>query len=246
MSGVELRLRKHRNLWECKPSLRAIYTDYHRRLITAVLQGEPLLEIGGGSGNLKDLMPNAISIDLVESPWTGICCDAHSMPFSDGYFSGIIMLDVLHHLARPAVFFDEVTRVLRPGGRLAMIEPSITPFSWPFYKFFHEEPVNMFVDPLANQAPEVEKDPFCSNQALPTLLFGRKRFRRCFELKFPELKIIKRYNFSLFAYPLSGGFKRWSLMPRSLVNQVLDMEEFLNPLLGFVFGFRIAVILERV
>ena len=137
----------------------------------------------------------------------------HQLPFNAGAFGGIAMLDVLHHLARPAAFFDEAARVLRPGGRLVMIEPGITPFSWPFYQFLHQEPVDMSVDPLADQPPEVAEDPFLSNQAIPTLLFRRRRRRLQFAARHPEFRVSDVQTFSLFAYPLSGGFKRWSLLP---------------------------------
>lgn len=37
------------------------------------------------------------------------------------------MIDVLHHLAKPKLFFGEARRILEPGGRLIMIEPAVTP-----------------------------------------------------------------------------------------------------------------------
>ena len=118
MTAADPRLREHRDVWDRKPGLRAVYADYHIRLLDAVPNG-PILEIGGGSGNFRDIAPNAISVDLAASPWVDVCCDAHELPFLDGAFSGIVMLDVLHHLARPAAFFAEAARALRPGGRLA-------------------------------------------------------------------------------------------------------------------------------
>ena len=160
MTSVDPRLNEHREVWERKPGVRAIYADYHRRLLDPLPSGEPLLEIGGGSGNLWETSPDIVSVDLLASPWVDVACDAHQLPFNAGAFGGIAMLDVLHHLARLAAFFDEAARVFLPGGRLVMIEPGITPFSWPFYQFLHQEPVDMSVDPAADQPPEVAEDPF--------------------------------------------------------------------------------------
>lgn len=246
MSDVDPRLQEHRDVWERKPGLRLIYTDYHRRLLAAMAEHGPILEIGGGSGNFSETSPNVISVDLVESPWIDVACDAHELPFGDGAFGGIAMLDVLHHLARPAVFFEEACRVLRPGGRLAMIEPGITPGSWPFYHFLHQEPVDMSVDPIADQPAEVALDPFLSNQGIPTLLFDRKRHRARFEAQFPNFRIVEQLKFSLFAYPLSGGFKRWSLLPKCATVPLLQLERLLSPVFGPVFGFRISIVLERI
>lgn len=245
MTAVDPRLEEHREVWERKPGLRAIYADYHRRLLAPLPEGASILEIGGGSGNLSEISSDIISVDLLASPWVDLACDAHELPFRDGAFGGIAMLDVLHHLARPAVFFAEAARVLRPRGRLVMIEPGITPFSWPFYQFLHQEPVDMSVDPLADQPAAVAEDPFLSNQGIPTLLFRRGRHRTRFETQHPEFRIADDECFSLFAYPLSGGFKRWSLLPASIAEPLLEAEECLSPLLGPVLGFRLSVTLER-
>ncbi len=170
--------------------------------------GEPILEIGGGSGNLSEASAEIISTDLIASPWADIACDAHMLPFRDNAFGGIVLLDILHHLARPAIFFDEVARVLRSGGRLAMVEPAITPLSRLFYNFLHQKPLDMSVDPLADQSEELERYPFCPIKPLQHY-FRRKRHRLCFGTRYPEFKIVGRHTFSLFAYPLSGGFKYW-------------------------------------
>ncbi len=242
---VDPRLREQREVWEKKPVLQKIYADYHRRMLAALPAGEPILEVGGGSGNLAEQALDVVSIDLMASPWIDVACDAHQLPFADGSFGGIAMLDVLHHLASPTTFFDEAFRVLRPGGRMALIEPGITPLSWLFYHFLHQEPVDMSVDPLADQPEAVKADPFQSNQAVPTLLFARARYRAQFAIRFPDLKIIDRHWLSFLAYPLSGGFKRWSLLPSCAAQPLLNLEEFARPLLGPLSAFRLAIVLEK-
>ncbi|HET9851863.1 MAG TPA: methyltransferase domain-containing protein [Candidatus Limnocylindrales bacterium] len=47
--------------------------------------------------------------------------DAEVLPFADGVFDAIVSNFVVHHLARPALVFREVSRVLAPGGRFAFI-----------------------------------------------------------------------------------------------------------------------------
>ena len=48
----------------------------------------------------------------------------HSLPFADGEFDAVLMLDLLHHLDDVERGLDEALRVLRPGGRLLVFEPN--------------------------------------------------------------------------------------------------------------------------
>src|SRR5207253_869867 len=82
----------------------------------------------------------------------------------------MVMVDVLHHIEFPAVFFREVSRALRQGGRAIMVEPAITWGSTLFYRLIHHEPVRMSADPLAEGTPNPQRDPYDSNQAIPTLI----------------------------------------------------------------------------
>jgi SAM-dependent methyltransferase len=55
-------------------------------------------------------------------------------PFAAASFDNIATFDVLHHLERPRLFFQEAERVLRLGGRIVMVEPAITPLNGLFYR----------------------------------------------------------------------------------------------------------------
>jgi hypothetical protein len=98
-------------------------------------------------------------------------------------------------------------------------------------------------DPLAAGTPDPRRDPFDSNQAVPTLLAGRHRRR--FERDFPGLRLVHTEHLSLLAYPLSGGFRPWCLLPRRLVGPILRAEQWLAPALGRLLGFRLLLVYER-
>ncbi|MGE0611966.1 MAG: class I SAM-dependent methyltransferase [Hyphomicrobiales bacterium] len=250
MAGVgggapDPRLVEHRRIWDEKPVLRAIYADYHRRLLDACPPG-PLLDIGGGSAHLKAFRPDAVSVDILPFAGIDVACDAHSLPFPDGHFAGIVMLDVLHHLDRPVDFLKEAARVLRPGGALAMIEPGMSAVSYPFFRYLHQEPAEMSADPFAPLSrPGAGKDPFDSNQAIPTLLFARAGNRRRLLDVVPELEPVQTDWLSLVAYPLSGGFKDWCLLPASLAGPLIALEGKLPGAVRRLCGFRLFVTLRR-
>jgi SAM-dependent methyltransferase len=239
---VDDRLIEHGRQWRKKPALRDIYLDLYRRMAAQLVPGQTL-EIGGGSGVFKEFAPDTISTDILTAPWLDVVADAQTLPFAPESFSNIVMFDVLHHIEFPRKFFAEALRVLKPGGRIIMVEPGISPLSWPFYTFLHPEPVRMGDDPLVDGAADPNRDAFDANQAIPTLLFGRERLR--FADAFPRLKLVAKDWLSLWAYPLSGGFKPWSLIPHALVKPVLRLESAVAPVLGPVMGFRLLVALEK-
>jgi SAM-dependent methyltransferase len=235
-------LTDHRETWQKKPVLKAIYQDFYDRIVSHATSGTTL-EIGGGTGNLKEYLPQVITTDIVSSPWLDCVCDAQALPLSDSTISNIVAIDVLHHIERPIRFFKEALRLLRPGGRIILLDPAITPLSWFFYHFIHEEPVLLKSDPLEDGPLSPDRKPFDANQAIPTLLFGK--YKEAFSLKFPELQIVENSFMSLWSYPLSGGFKPWSMIPSFAVKPLLAFEKKVEPFLGSILGFRLLIVLEK-
>jgi SAM-dependent methyltransferase len=171
-------------IWDRKPALRALYNDFYDRVALACVPGLTV-EIGGGIGNLKQRLPSVIATDIQFAPWLDCVADAQHLPLADSTVSNIVMVDVLHHIEFPAVFFREASRVLRPGGRAIMLEPAITWGSTLFYHLLHHELTQMSADPLAEGTPSPERNPYDSNQAIPTLIATRDRER--FSRMFPAL-----------------------------------------------------------
>jgi len=234
----------HRGVWEQKETIRLLYRDFHRRLLDSCPAGR-VLDIGGGTAHIKDVRPDIVSTDILLFPGIDVVADAHQLPFPDESFMGVVMLDVLHHLERPIEFLEEASRVLKPGGRLAMIEPAMTTLARRFYDYFHAEPVDMDADPFADVAINPDRDPFDANQAIPTLLFATSAARGRVEEVIPSLRVRSVKWLSLFAYPMSGGFQSWSLMPAALVGPLLAFEEKVPEAVRRQIAFRMMVVLER-
>ena len=234
----------YRAIWQSKPVLREVYQGWYQRM-AALCRAGWTLEIGGGSGNLKAFAPDVVSTDVLAADWLDAVCDAQRLPFADDSFDNIVMLDVLHHLERPVRFFEDASRVLKSGGRVVMLEPGITPVSNLFYRAFHHEPVDMAVDPFADGPIDQARDPYDSNQAIPTLLFGKALYREAFEGRFADLTVARADWLALIIYPLSGGFRPWSLVPAALVRPLSRLEDALALLFGSVFAFRLLVVLEK-
>lgn len=235
-------LANYRKSWDSKPVLRTIYSDYFSRLAAHCIPGRTL-EIGGGIGNLKELLPDVVSSDIQISGNLDMVADAQCLPVRDHAFANIVMLDVLHHLEFPVRFLKDAARVLEPKGRIVMIEPAITLGSTLFYRFIHHEPVCMSVDPLLEGDPDPHRDPYDSNQAIPTLLATKYRSKQ--REIVPELNLKQTEWFSFVAYPMSGGFKRWSLISDAMARRLLKLESRLERPLGRHFGFRLLSVFEK-
>jgi SAM-dependent methyltransferase len=235
-------LEYYRQAWRKKAPLRRVYNDIYDRIAYFCVPGVTV-EIGGGIGQFKQRFPDLIATDIQLGPGLDLVADAQKLPFADGSISNIVMLDVVHHVEYPVLFLRETERVLRPGGRCIMVEPAITYGSSFFYRFVHQEPVRMRVDPFAEGLPSTDRDPYDSNQAIPTLLVTRHRAR--LPEKLPSLSIHEVQWFSFLAYPLSGGFKSWSLLTDGIARRLLGLEKSIEHFLGSTLGFRVLIVLEK-
>lgn len=235
-------LDQYRLAWDRKPLLRRVYNDIYDRIAAGCVNGTTL-EIGGGIGQFKKRFPDVIATDIQSAPWLDVVTDAQTLPFAAGSISNIVMVDVLHHIEFPLLFLREAERVLRPGGRLVMAEPAITWGSTLFYRLLHQEPVRMSADPLTIGKPDTKRDPYESNQAIPTLLVSRERKRLAQTL--PGFRIARTDWFSFWVYPLSGGFKSWSLLPDFAGRLILELEKKLEPALGRILAFRLLTVMEK-
>ena len=241
LGGATNVLLEQARAWREKPSLRAIYASYFKMVFHHCVPGNTL-EIGAGSGGLKGSGYKVVSTDIEKRPAVDIVSDAQSLPFADSSFNNIVAIDVFHHLERPIRFLREARRVLGSKGRLVMLEPGITPVSHWFYRRFHSEPVVMGADVLADGPVDRRRDPFAANQAFATLLVTR--FREELQATVPRMNIRSYRWLGSLAYPLSGGFQDWCLVPQALTRPVLALESMIDSVLGRWLGFRILVILE--
>jgi len=239
------RFRRHREAWDANPALRALYAEWYGRIGAALPPPElgPRIELGSGPGFARGFIPALELTDVVAAPWHDRELSADALGSADGSVGALVLFDVLHHLSSPRRFFDEAVRVLRPSGRIVLCEPLISPLSYPVYKFLHEEPLAMGVDPLAPAATGDARDPFDSNQAIPSLLFGRGR--RVFGEAFPALEVRSVARLSGPSYPASGGFSRRPLLPQPLWSALHALEGRLPEAAFRLIGFRIFVVVEK-
>src|SRR5262249_45174681 len=143
--GLEL-LADHRRIWTAKPVLADVYSVWFEALLGALDSSHRrVLEPGAGPGFFADYARRHrpeltwISADVLAAPWNDVAADGLRMPFRTSALDAILAVDLVHHLARPGLFFAEAARVLAPGGRVSVVEPWVTPLSYPIYRWLHQE-----------------------------------------------------------------------------------------------------------
>jgi demethylmenaquinone methyltransferase/2-methoxy-6-polyprenyl-1,4-benzoquinol methylase len=95
--------------------------------------GPKLLDIGGGTGNYtaaltedgwRPLVLDRSEQMLAHAEAKGLAtvpADATELPFAEETFDAAMLVSMLHHVDEPAQALAEAKRVLRPGGRLAVM-----------------------------------------------------------------------------------------------------------------------------
>ena len=238
-------LNKHREIWKSKKMLRDIYTEWYIKIINNLsdVPGKTL-ELGSGTGNLKEYKTDIITSDIDPHPWLDMIFDAHKIPLKNNQLSNIVMVDVLHHLENPVNFFFEAYRVLKKGGRIIMVEPYPSPFASLIYKLFHPEPFIFNIDYFNKTKNKNTKKPWEANQAIPYLLFFKQlnKFNKTFSKNF---EIVSREKFSFILYPLSGGFENRQIISNKLIPVAQRLEKLLIPLKD-ILAFRCFIVLEKI
>lgn len=100
-----------------------------------------VLDAGGGTGRVANAIREQAGEVVIADPSLGMlrqadrtqlklaCSHSESLPFPDGTFERVIMVDALHHVINQGRTAREMYRVLKPGGRIVIEEPDIRKFA---------------------------------------------------------------------------------------------------------------------
>lgn len=103
-------------------------------LASAGLSGT-MLDLGCGAKPYYTLysayFEKCIGADLADSPFPkkdiDLHCSATNVPLPDNSLDFILCTEVLHDIAEPDAFFNELRRLLKPGGKVFLSSPFVVP-----------------------------------------------------------------------------------------------------------------------
>lgn len=244
--------RKYRELWgsesemlvlqrkiiESKPVLRSMYNNFYSE-IDRFMPGNGLnVEIGTGHGYTGKYFKNLIQTDRVLTPLIALCNDAQALPYKDSTLDTVMVLGVLHHMKAPDKFFSESRRVLKKGGKIIMIEPYVSLFSYPVYKFAHHESLNLKTKKISSEKYYL----LDANIAIPTIFF--KKEKEEFKKNYPDLEIIYESYHTVLQFFVSGGYCHPNLLPKFLLPVLLRVEKMLRPF-GKWIGSMMTIVIQK-
>jgi len=219
----------HREIILSKPFLLEIYKRFYGKIFSSFktdnLKDLKIIEIGAGGFNSNQFESSIITTDISNTEHIKQVEDAQKMSFEDNSLDGVILIDVLHHIPKPGLFFEEVNRCLKKGGKLIMIEPYYSPWGSLVYKNLHHEPwydIPSWDIPLTSGGRLSD-----ANMLNPHNIFIRDINK--FKSLYPKLKVYDIEKINFFYYLLSGGLSFRSLIPNFLGKLVFLFEALLKP-----------------
>lgn len=211
-----------------KVFLKNLYIDFYtffKNSLAGLPKKRKLVELGSGGGFIKDIIPDVVTSDVIDLPDVDLKFSGTNMPFKNKSVDRFFMLNVIHHIYDPRLFFKEVDRCLKNKGKLVAIEPANTLWSSFIYQNFHHDED---FDPKGGWILKSQKALSSANGAIPWIIFIRDRKK--FKKLFPNLRIRKIIPHSPIRYLVSGGLSYRQLLPSWTYPIVKGIEDLASPL----------------
>ncbi len=229
-------LAAYERVWDRKAVLRRLYETWYEKILPDLKPGN-IIEVGSGTGNFKRWLQTkgrcVWTLDILPGKYVDVQADALRLPFRDGCVDNIVMIDALHHFARPLAFLQQAASALRAGGRILFVEPFVSAWGGFVWRHVHHERVDFNLEEAI-----ATKEAWDGNAAIPQLTL--KELTR----QPTPLRAVKASYCEFLAYPLTGGFSYRALLPSRLLMALHKLEQnrlFQNRLLSL----RIVAVLEK-
>lgn len=237
LRGVDMdspeRIVVHRRILDRKPMIRDVFVDFYRtcRALDDRFFGDTpglRVELGAGVSFFKTLFPDVMTTDLVPAAHLDAVVDAQATGFADGSVRVLYGMNCFHHFPKKEAFFQEMLRIVHPGGGCVLVEPHFGPCASLLYQhLFTSETFDKRVTSW-NQDDSAGAM-VGANQAASYLVFVRDRSR--LSSLFPDVEVVHMQPLDNYLrYLLSGGLNFRPLVPQAAAGVLRLTETLLAPL----------------
>jgi SAM-dependent methyltransferase len=197
------------------------------------------IELGAGVIPMSKIDSRIKSTDIVPTEHLNGVLDATNLDIEDSTVSGFFLQNTFHHIPDPKAFFEGISRVLVPGGRLVILDPYFNNLSqWLYPRLFKTESYDL--NGCWEDASQHAMNG--ANQALSYVVFVRDC--QYFNSMFPDLSIIQKLPVSFgLRYILTGGLNFRKLAPRFIFKILRKLERF--PWLFRPFAIHWIIVVEK-
>ena len=199
------------------------------------------IELGSGAGFFKKYRDSIITSDVRNSVDFDLELNALDMKLKSNTVRCIYAINVFHHLPEPDLFFNELQRVLKPGGGCILIEPHNGFFSRLIHTHLHSDE-HFDVDADGWVTRQISGPLSGANQALAHIVFSRdfakfsSKYGNIFEI------VYRGYELNGLRYLLSGGVNFRQLFPSILDGPLTYLEKLLSSIARYWTLHQIIVI----
>ena len=133
------------------------------------------IEVGAGSGLSKEFIKakNFLITDFTNEEWLDKkMVDALNTKLESNSFDFIIASNMIHHVPYPILFFEEMGRILKPGGHLIIQDVNCSTMLKLLLRVTNHEGYDSTVDVFDREKVCTDpEDLWAGNNSIPNLLF---------------------------------------------------------------------------
>jgi SAM-dependent methyltransferase len=205
------------------------------------------LEVGAGAGISEVFLTDRSILKTDILSWEGNSVkgniDAKNLPFQHNSFMNVLAVDMLHHTKSPIIVINECLRVLDKGGKMIIVEPYVSVFSYLIYKLFHHEETTWKLD---LESVKLKNDkPFDGDQGISRTLFRtKKRISNLKETLNYEVSVEKQL-ISCVSFFATGGLTDPLKTPKYIMSVLVKFDSFLPQFILRFCASRILVVISK-
>lgn len=207
------------------------------------------VEVGCGTGLSKQFIraKSYYLSDLADYDWLDHkYVNALSTPFDSEAFDFVISSNMIHHVPSPPVFFDEMWRILKPGGRLLIQEINASLLMRILLRLMRHEGYSFEVNVYDREAICTDpNDLWSANCAIPNLLFDDLK---SFQKNISGFKPLMHRHGECIGMVNSGGViakTAYIPLPRWALNMVGLTDRLVTTLAPQLFAMQRQIVLQK-